>query len=118
MKNILITLLLFSFLALGACGGEEPNLPQKSKVARIYIDLHIAEEQIRDYSEFESRKDSIFNHYELEEEEYHSIIEEYSDDPEVWEEFFEEAKSYLNKLKRENKAKQDSSQKETTETAS
>lgn len=98
MKQIIIGLILFSLFSTG-CETKPKFEPEK--VAHLYVDLLMIDESYKfDQDSLKIFADSIFNHYQISEEQYKNEIESFQFSEETWSDFFSLAEKYLDTLKK------------------
>ena len=100
--NILILVLfLFSVLYYGC--DEEPKV-EREKLVKIYVEKTIAQSKYANFPDsLITAKQAIFTKYNLTEEQYDKAINEIEPKSEYWDEFFKEAKTYLDTLNKTSK---------------
>jgi hypothetical protein len=95
-KIIFLPLLIFAFCS------DERIIPEEKFVA-VYVDLLVMHDSTsQDQFPIDSIKAIVFREHEITAEDYEHTIEHYNYSPEKWEDFFNKAAAYLEKLKQEN----------------
>ena len=90
---ILIFVLSFQF-----CSFE--NSPDNEELAHLYVDLLVADETYsQNYDSLLIARDSLFEKYQLNENEYKRAIKDLDEEEKTWEDFFAIAQGYLDTLK-------------------
>lgn len=101
VNTFVLVLFLFSVLYYGC--DEEPKV-EREKLVKVYVEKTIAQSKYVNFPDsLESAKEEIFKKYNLTEKEYDAAINEIQPKSEYWDEFFKEAKSYLDSLKNAEK---------------
>lgn len=94
-------LLFTSIILLQGCGKEKKIIPEE-KFIKIYVDLLILQDTTgTDNLSLDSLKTPIFTTHNVTSEEYDATINYYNSQPKRWEEFFDKAIAYAEKLKQE-----------------
>lgn len=93
------TLLIFIFLF--AC--SEETTVEKETLAKVYVDLLLAEDIYAGTDSLELKKEEIWVKYEISKEIYDSSFIKFEHDTEKWDDFFNLANSYLDTLKAKQK---------------
>jgi len=111
MRSALIFLVISSFLIVG-CHSEEKI--DKEKVAHLYVDLLVSQETYKyNIDSLKIVVDSLYNEYQLTEEQYKNTLEKFKYDEKTWDEFFRIAEEYLDTLKaQENRRIEEQKKKE------
>lgn len=98
-KKIKTKLLLIFITALLISCDEEPEI-ERSKLVKIYVETTVAQSKYSAYPDsLELAKDKIYSNYNVTEAEYDSVILNMKAKVDYWDEFFKEAKEYLDTLK-------------------
>jgi len=100
MKYIILTLFIF----LISC--DTTTQPSQKEVAKLYIDLLVAEETHK--TDIDSMKivvDSLYKYHNITEDIYISSLTEYKNNEDTWNAFFDLATEYLDTLKAIEKRK-------------
>lgn len=85
------------FLILIGC--DDKTHSQKD-VAKLYVDILIAEETYKTMSDsLQISLDSLYNYYKTSESQYLTALKKFKYDEETWNEFFALAEEYLDTLK-------------------
>ncbi len=94
-------LIFFSFvlLAVSFLNCSSNNKIDKEKLAKIYVDKLIIEEQYHNTDSLALKTDEIFKKYSVTKDNYTEAIKSLEYDKEQWEEFFKFSKEYLDTLK-------------------
>ena len=96
------SIILFSFIALLNLACEDKAPIPEEKFIKVYVDLLIVQDTTRtDSISVDSIKSIVFSKYNITSKAYDSTIEDYNSEPEKWEQFFEKAITYAEKLKSE-----------------
>jgi hypothetical protein len=93
-------LLIFSFLFISACE-KNPAIPE-DKFIKVYVDLLILQDTTStENASLDSLKSIVFTKYSISPEQYDETIRFYNEEPKRWEEFFDKAIAYAEKLKKD-----------------
>ena len=99
MKNIRILIFQILFTSLILNCSENKILPEEDLV-KIYVDILIAQDSTNNESiTIDSLKAIVLKKYEVPESVYVRSIDYYNSSPARWEEFFNNATKYVEKLK-------------------
>ena len=102
MKQVRITSLAFlCLLLIISCTSETPI--EKETLAKVYVDLLLADELYVDTDSLERKKTEILTMYSIDREEYDSSFAKFEYDSEEWNDFFNLATTYLDSLKARQK---------------
>jgi hypothetical protein len=97
IKYYLIKILLIAMLCSGC---EQDKEPPKEKIARMYVDILIAEQTYMFDADSQSIAiDQVYVKYGISKENYAHEIRKFETDEEEWSEFFTLAENYLDSLK-------------------
>ena len=96
-----ISFALLSILLLFSCQNESSI--ENDKLAKVYVDLLLADELYADTDSLERKKTEVFEKYSIAEEDYDSSFSKLEYDAEKWNEFFDLATTYLDTLKAQQK---------------
>jgi hypothetical protein len=95
-KIIFLSLLIFTLCS------DQKIIPDEKFVA-VYVDLLVMHDSTsQDQFPIDSIKAIVFREHEITAKDYEHTIEHYNYSPEKWEDFFDKAAVYLEKLKQEN----------------
>ncbi len=95
-----VVLLFFLTLFNLACEDKAP-IPEE-KFIKVYVDLLIVQDTMKtDSISVDSIKSIVFNKYNITSKAYNTTIDYYSSNPDKWEQFFDKAITYAEKLKSE-----------------
>jgi len=90
-----IVILVLSFQC---CSFE--NSPDEEQLAHLYVDLLVADETYSHNSDSLSiARDSLFEKYQVNENQYKKVIKGLGEKEETWDDFFALAQEYLDTLK-------------------
>jgi len=90
--------ILIIFLSFQYCSFE--NSPDKEELVHLYVDLLVADETYsHDNDSLIIARDSLFEKYQLNENEYKIAIKSLGEEEKTWEDFFALAQEYLDTLK-------------------
>ncbi len=95
----------FSITAFFFVGCSSNNTIDKEKLAKIYVDKLILEEQYHNTDSLELKIDEVFKKYSVTKDNYTEAIKSLEYDKEKWEDFFKFSKDYLDTLKADLKNK-------------
>jgi hypothetical protein len=76
---------------------------ERDKLAKVYVDLLLANELYVDTDSLERKKAEVFEKYSIDKKDYDSSFSELEYDSEKWNEFFDLATAYLDTLKAHQK---------------
>ena len=94
-----ITFLFVTLIILSACE-KEPDIPE-DKFIKVYVDLLIMQDTTStDSFSLDSLKAIVFEKNNITVEQYDATIQYYNEHPKRWEEFFDKALAYGEKLKK------------------
>lgn len=97
VNTLIFVLFLFSILYYGC--DEEPKV-ERDRLVKVYVEKTIAQSKYANYPEsLDSAKQAIFKRYNLTEKDYKTAIENIDPKNEYWDNFFKEARAYLDTLK-------------------
>jgi len=100
LLNIKITFLIISTLFLSACDKGPPI--QEEKFIKVYVDLLIVQDTTTaETFPLDSIKTLVFTKHNISSEQYDETISYYNSRPEKWAAFFDSAKVYVERLKKE-----------------
>ncbi len=86
------------FLSFQYCSFE--NSPDKKELVHLYVDLLVADETYdHNNDSLIIARDSLFEKYQLNENEYKIVIKDLGEEEKTWEDFFALAQEYLDTLK-------------------
>ena len=92
-------LFFISIILLQGCGKEKKIIPEE-KFIQVYVDLLILQDTTStDKLSLDSLKTPVFTTHNVTSEEYDATINYYNSQPKRWEEFFDKAIAYAEKLK-------------------
>jgi len=98
LKYRLLILSPFLFIYFFAC--SENNQPERDDIIKIYVDLLIIQEKYSNMPDsINLHYERIFEKYDTKEEIYKSAFKNFSDDPDKWKLFFDDAEKYLESIK-------------------
>lgn len=89
------------FLLLFSC--QNDTSIEKDKLAKVYVDLLLADELYVGSDSLKRKKTEIFEKYSIDKEDYDSSFANLEYDSEKWNEFFNLATAYLDTLKAHQK---------------
>ena len=93
--KLFIVVLVLSFQS---CSFE--NSPDEEQLAHLYVDLLVTDETYsHDNDSLIIARDSLFEKYQLNENEYKIAIKDLGEEEKTWEDFFALAQEYLDTLK-------------------
>ena len=102
MKQVRITSLAFlCLLLIISCTSETPI--EKETLAKVYVDLLLADELYVDTDSLERKKKEILEKYSIDREDYDSSFANFEYNSEEWNKFFDLATTYLDTLKAHQK---------------
>ena len=100
LEKIVCPLIILTLLS--ACE-KGPAIPENEFI-KVYVDLLILQDTTGvNTSVFDSLKTSVFKNHGVSAKEYDATINYYNSNPKKWEEFFNKAIAYAEKLKSETK---------------
>jgi hypothetical protein len=81
-------------------GCEINEKPSSEKMAHLYVDILVAEEEFKNNGDsLKIAVDSLYSLYKIDEPKYLEQLESYTYDIETWDDFFSLAEVYLDTLK-------------------
>lgn len=96
-KGIIFSLVLMSSSFLASCSEKEAD---HQRFVDAYVDLRVAEDTLKnDSTDITKLKAEILKKHGLSEEKYESSFEYFNDNPELWEQFYNEAIAQVDSLK-------------------
>lgn len=100
-------LLFISIILLQGCGKEQKIIPE-DKFIQVYVDLLLVSDTTStDKLSLDSLKTLVFKNHNVISEEYDATISYYNSQPKRWEEFFDKAIAYAEKLKKDDEKQPD-----------
>lgn len=100
-NNNLFLFLILTVLFVGC--KDEPQI-ERSKLVRIFVDITVAQNKYANFPDsLQTAKKEIFEKYNVTPELYESTIRNTEIKAEYWDNFFIEAKAYLDSLKMASK---------------
>ena len=97
--------LIFTFLTLlfTACGRGKIS---EDTLVKVYVENTIVQEKyILNEDSLRFHKQLVFSKYDITENEFLNELGKYSDNKNLWEDFFKKSNAYLNELAKNNKIK-------------
>ncbi len=100
MRTIIYFILIINFCLLLFQGCESREELPTEKLARLYVDILIAEQTyMYDSDSLQIVLDEVYSRHGITKIEYQNEISKFESDEERWDRFFESAKNYLDSLK-------------------
>jgi hypothetical protein len=91
---------LFSLILFSSCSNEK--VIEEEKFIEVYVDLLIMQDTTSaNQNSIDSIKSIVFQKHSITAKDYEQTIELYNSSPEKWDEFFDKATAYVEKLKQE-----------------
>jgi len=87
-------------------GCNSNNYSSDEQIAKLYVDILIAEETYKTNPDFMNAAiDSLYEYYDISKDEYKQALTNYKSDEKTWGSFFTTAEKYLDTLKAIEKRK-------------
>jgi hypothetical protein len=102
LKQVKKISLIFLLIILVFSCQSDKNI-EKEKLAKVYVDLLLADELYKDTDSLERKKTEVFEKYSVVKEDYDSSFVNLKYDSEEWDKFFDLATAYLDTLKAHQK---------------
>ncbi|MEN8193382.1 MAG: hypothetical protein ABFS12_11240 [Bacteroidota bacterium] len=97
MKILIFNLVVLTIFSLGC---NEDQKIDKEQVAHLYVDILITNETYKhDKDSLNFITDSLYNYYDISQDQYKGEIEKFQFNEETWSDFFKLAEEYLDTLK-------------------
>ncbi len=95
-KTINYKIIFLVFILFAACSDNKIEI---EKLAKVYVDLSVAEDYYSDSDSLEIKKKEIFRKYSISESNYKESFIKFGSNKEKWDEFYKLADTYLDTLK-------------------
>ena len=103
VKKIRLTICVLLFFVFSCENKQEIAVEE---LAKIYVDLLVAEDFYSNTDSLIIKRNSVFEKYGITEQLYDSTFENFEDDREKWESFFKLTNEYLDTLKSNLKSRE------------